>query len=147
MCYIRLKFKINLTLNFSTCYLPSHVSSPHIRITFQLHMARYKFYIVLYCIVLYCYLCRLKSYYIFNEYTHIAATSSGVYTNPFSPTLWFLSWSVTDCNNKSSKPANDSWFSWKKNNVNIRMWNDVMCRVSQCWCYRLLMCAMWVCVS
>jgi len=30
---------------------PSHVSSPRLRITFQLHMAHYKFYIVLYCIV------------------------------------------------------------------------------------------------
>jgi len=34
--------------------LPSHVSPPRLRITFYVkHIARYKFYIVLYCIVLY----------------------------------------------------------------------------------------------
>ena len=44
---------VNLRLIFSTLpMLPSHVSSPRLRITFRLHMARYKFYIVLYCIVL-----------------------------------------------------------------------------------------------
>jgi len=44
---------VNLTPIFLTLpILPSHVSSPRLRITFLLHMARYKFYIVLYCIVL-----------------------------------------------------------------------------------------------
>jgi len=39
---------VNLRLIFSTLpMLPSHVSSPCLRITFQLHMARYKFCIVL----------------------------------------------------------------------------------------------------
>ena len=43
---------VNLRLIFLTLpMLPSHVSSPRLRITFWLHMARYKFYIVLYCIV------------------------------------------------------------------------------------------------
>jgi len=42
---------VNLRLLFSTLpVLPSHVSSLRLRITFQLHMARYKFNIVLYCI-------------------------------------------------------------------------------------------------
>ena len=43
---------VNLRLIFLTLpMLPSHVSSPRPRIRFHLHMARYKFYIVLYCIV------------------------------------------------------------------------------------------------
>jgi len=42
---------VNLRLIITTLpMLPSHVSSPCLRITFQLHMACYKFYIVLYCI-------------------------------------------------------------------------------------------------
>jgi len=40
---------VNLRPIFLTLpILPSHVSSPRLRITFQLHMARYKFYTVLY---------------------------------------------------------------------------------------------------
>jgi len=44
---------VNSRLIFLTLpILPSHVSSPRLRITFQLDMARYSF--ILYCIVLYC---------------------------------------------------------------------------------------------
>ena len=84
---------VNLRLIFSTLpMLPSHVSSPCLLITFQLHKAHYKFRIVLYCIV------KVLCCSIFPSISHrttfrvIQVTVSRPtwqwLTTPMTPTMW-----------------------------------------------------------